>query len=432
MNPLAILLLFSLLFSLLILPFPVESRGVELIPAYHNPNYRANATKALLHAYHRYGIIPLAGPYHRNENNVLLKRQKNGSSTAVLADDYINDLFYTCPVLIGTPPQALSMNFDTGSADTWVWSITILGLGKNYNATVFNPTLSSTFRNMSGSFFFVSYGDSSWVNGIVGTDTLRVGNIAIENQAVELATALASSFKTLTTMNGFLGLSFTNLNKVKPHPVLTPVENMALQQAIPAKQQLFTAYLGSYKDAKDPDQGRSFYTFGGINQALVPPGQEPRYTSVNDTVGRWMISSPSVVINGQELDLPHNEALVDTGTTLMFVKEEVCRAFYGQIPGAVLSETDGQWIFPTQIPTDLLPNLSVAVGDFQVAINKEQFAFAPSGQANMTVGAIQSRISSSFDIFGIPFFQNVYAIFDVGRRRFGVVKRIDPTPNGPA
>lgn len=233
-------------------------------------------------------------------------------------------------------------------------------------------------------------------------------------------------------MNGFLGLSFSTLNKVKPHPVLTPVENMALQQDIPANQQLFTAYLGSYKDAKDPDMGRSFYTFGGIHQALIPPGQEPQYTSVNDTGGRWKISSPSVVINGQEVDLPRNEALVDTGTTLMFVTEKVCRAFYGQIPGSTFSESDGQWVFPTQIPIDLLPNFSVAVGAFQVVINKEHFAFAPSGQANMTVGAIQSRSGLSFDIFGIPFLQNVYAIFDVGQRRFGVVKRIDPTPNGRA
>ncbi|KIW15090.1 hypothetical protein PV08_07877 [Exophiala spinifera] len=424
--------LFFFLPLLPVLASPLENRGIELVPAYRNPTYRPNATKALLHAYHRYGIKSLIGPYHRNENNVLVERHNDGASTAVFADDYMNDLFYTCPVLIGTPPQVLTMNFDTGSADTWVRSTALSERWQSNNATVFDPARSSSFQNMSESTFFVSYGDSSWVNGKVGTDILRIGNIAIENQAIELATALASVFKTMPTMQGFLGLSFSTLNKAKPHPVLTPVENMALQQDIPADHQLFTAYLGSYKDAKDPDMGRSFYTFGGINQALVPPGEEPRYTSVNDTGGRWKISSPSVVVNGQAVDLPHNEALVDTGTTLIFVTEEVCRVFYAQIPGALFSEADGQWIFPTETPIDLLPTFSVAVGDSQVVINKEHFPFAPSGQENMTVGAIQSRIGLSFDILGIPFLQSVYAIFDVGRRRFGVVNRFDPTPNGPA
>jgi len=49
---------------------------------------------------------------------------------------------------------------------------------------------------------------------------------------------------------------------VQPTPVATPVENMITEQDIPANMELFTAYLGSWRDTADTDKGESFYTFG--------------------------------------------------------------------------------------------------------------------------------------------------------------------------
>jgi len=44
--------------------------------------------------------------------------------------------------------------------------------------------------------------------------------------------------------------------------VATPVDNMIAEKDIPASMELFTAYLGSWRDAADTDKGESFYTFG--------------------------------------------------------------------------------------------------------------------------------------------------------------------------
>lgn len=52
-------------------------------------------------------------------------------------------------------------------------------------------------------------------------------------------------------------------------------------------------------------------------------------------------------------------------------------------------------------------------------------AFAPIGNG-MSFGAIQSCGDLPFAIFGDTFLKNVYAIFDVGKSRFGCVQRIDP------
>ena len=48
-----------------------------------------------------------------------------------------------------------------------------------------------------------------------------------------------------------MGLAFGSINTVQPKPVKTPVENMISQDDIPQSAELFTAYLGSIKDANE-------------------------------------------------------------------------------------------------------------------------------------------------------------------------------------
>ena len=92
-----------------------------------------------------------------------------------------------------------------------------------------------------------------------------MGGLSIKAQAVELANKLSSQFVS-DSSDGLMGLAWGNINTVKPTPVKTPVDNMIAQDDIPSTQELFTAYLGSWRDANDPDKGQSFYTFGYIDQ----------------------------------------------------------------------------------------------------------------------------------------------------------------------
>lgn len=121
---------------------------------------------------------------------------------------------------------------------------------------------------MSGSTWSITYGDNSSASGTVGTDNVTIGGLTIKNQAVELANTLSTEFVS-DSSDGLLGLAFGKLNTVKPTPVKTPVENMIAEDDIPSNMELFTAYLGSYKDANDPDKGQSFYTFGFVDQVCV-------------------------------------------------------------------------------------------------------------------------------------------------------------------
>ena len=137
---------------------------------------------------------------------------------------------------------------------------------------------------------------------------------------------------------------------MKPTPVKTPVENIIAQSSIQPQAELFTAYLGSYKDKNDPDKGQSFYTFGFIDDEVVKStGSEIWYTPVNSSNGFWQFPSTSYSINSAAHPLPGGSAIADTGTSLALVEDQTCKNIYAAIPGSKFSKAYGVSIVPSVI-----------------------------------------------------------------------------------
>jgi hypothetical protein len=212
------------------------------------------------------------------------------------------------------------------------------------------------------------------------------------------------------TGDGLLGLAWGQINTVTPKQVDTPVVNMIQQQGIPKSAELFTAYLGSWRDTDDSDHGESFYTFGFIDDDTVKKsGEEIFYTTVDNREGFWTFDSTSATVNGKTIAQIGNTAIADTGTTLALVSDETCKAIYAAIPGSIYDESNQGYVFPTTITADKLPIVTFAIGGKQFTVQKEDLGFADAGNG-MTYGGIQSRGSMTFDILGDTFLKGIYAV----------------------
>ena len=183
---------------------------------------------------------------------------------------------------------------------------------------------------------------------------------------------------------------------------------MISQSDIPQDQELFTAYLGSWRDVNDPDKGESFYTFGYIDQDALG-GQEPYYTKVDNSQGFWQFASTTASVNGKEVKRTGNTAIADTGTTLALVDDSLCKTIYDAIPGSKFDNTQQGYIFPTNTTVDKLPVVSFAVGGKEFAVQKEDLGFADAGNG-MSYGGIQSRGQMTFDILGDTWLKGIYAV----------------------
>lgn len=275
---------------------------------------------------------------------------------------------------------------------------------------VFHPSSSSSFKKLAHQKWKISYGDRSSASGDCGSDNVTIGGLTIENQTVELASELSPQFARRTG-DGLLGLAFPSINTVMTNgnsdPADTPVVNMMKQSDIPKDAQLFTSAFYSQRDANSPE---SFYTFGYIDTDLVSSSREEiSWTDIDSSQGFWMFPSASASVNGKIINLSENNAIADTGTTLVLVSDKVCEALYNAIPGATYDSTQQGYVFPTSTKVEDLPEFKVAIGEKQFVIQPEDLAFAPADNNNW-YGAVQSRGNMSFDILGDAFLKSVYAV----------------------
>ncbi len=273
----------------------------------------------------------------------------------------------------------------------------------------FDPSKSSTFQPDKDKAWKITYGDGSSASGSVGGDTVTIGGLSIKNQAVELAKHVSSAFSSGSS-DGLVGLAFTKINTVTEHGKHTPqptvVDNMITQSDIPHDAELFTSCFYSSRD-KDKE---SFYTFGFIDDELVKAsGEDITWTTIDDSEGFWMFPSESATVNGKKLHQVDNKAIADTGTTLALLSDSVCDALYKEIEGAKYSERHQGYLIPTSVTADKLPDFSVAVGDKEFVIQKEDLLFAPADEGHW-YGGVQSRGQLPFDILGDVFLKSCYAV----------------------
>ncbi|KAK1773078.1 aspartic peptidase domain-containing protein [Copromyces sp. CBS 386.78] len=429
------LFILSVLLSLVVAA-PLTKRSFK-IERVRNPNYKGrNGPRELLKAYRKYRMPvpqPLLDAMNNQTNGTLPiitttttqtdTTQKcstpntpqpgaSGSSGTeaagevgvVTATPEQDDVEYLAPVKIGG--QTINLDFDSGSSDLWVFN-TQLSPQITRGHQVYNPAASKTFKLLQGQTFSISYGDGSAASGNVGTDVVEIGGVAVQNQAVELATKVSQTFIQDTQNNGLLGLAFSKLNTVQPQQQKTFFDNVLPSLAEP----VFTA------DLRHNAVGA--YEFGRIDNSKFTGALA--WIPVNTAMGFWQFTTSAFSVgNSQAQRVAPAQAIADTGTTLMLVSQAVANAYYSQVQGARNDPNAGGVTFPCNTN---LPDLFVDVGGrYMARIKGDDIRFAQI-DATTCFGGVQPT-TSGLEIWGDIFFKSQFVVFNGGNNSLGMAQHV--------
>jgi len=367
---------------------PIEKQGAAFsVTQKLNTNFVANGPAAYAKAFLKYNK-PMP-------HDLAAATGNDGSVTATPSNGY--DTEYLCPVSIDG--QTLDLDFDTGSADLWVFSTNLPSTERNGHA-LFNPSKSTHWKALSGYEWGLRYNDGSGASGTVGTDVVSIGGTSVSGQAVEIATQVSSTFVS-DKSDGVLGLGFISINTVIPI-----AQNTFFATAMPSlSSPVFTADLKYHAPGT--------YEFGTIDSSKYTG--TITYTNVDTSNGWWEFTGSGYAVGSGSFVSSSIDAIVDTGTTLIYVPDAVVTAYYKRVSGASYDSSQGAYTFPCSAT---LPNLVLGIGSYHAIVPGEYINFAPASGSNC-FGGVQSNGGMGFSVYGDVFLKSQFVVFDGSTPRLG-------------
>ncbi|PWY66072.1 aspergillopepsin I precursor [Aspergillus heteromorphus CBS 117.55] len=310
-----------------------------------------------------------------------------------------DDAEYLTPVTVGG--STLHLDFDTGSADLWVFS-SELPSSESSGHSLYTP--SSTASKMSGYSWDISYGDGSSASGDVYKDVVTVGGVTATKQAVEAASQISEEFVEDTANDGLLGLAFSSINTVQPQAQTTFFDTVKDQLDSP----LFAVAL--------KHDAPGVYDFGFIDGSKYTGALA--YVDVDSSEGYWGFTADGYAVGDADVNDDGFRAIADTGTTLILLDDSTISAYYAQVSKAENSASAGGYVFPCSAS---LPDFTVVIGGYSAVVPGTYINYAPVSTGSSTCyGGLQSNSGLGLSILGDVFLKSQYVVFDSEGPRLGV------------
>lgn len=316
------------------------------------------------------------------------------------------DFSYFAQVKLGSSPgETFYLLLDTGSSATWVMGSDCTSDACKTHST-FGSSDSSSEASTSGDFS-IGYNTGS-VSGKIVTDTVSIAGLSL-NMGFGVADTTTQDFNNYP-MDGIMGLARTSANTDFDAPAFLE----AIMKADTLKSNVFGINLDRAGDGTQDGE----VTFGGVDNSKI--SGNINYLDTTDDKSTWTIPADDVEVNGKSVGLSGKKAVIDTGTTYMFLPPDDAKAVFAKIDG---SEASGDmW----HVPCDTTTSIALVFNKVSYSISPQDYV-GPKTDDGLCYSHIIGNAAVNGDdntwLIGDTFLKNVYSVFDADKNRVGLANK---------
>jgi Eukaryotic aspartyl protease len=356
---------------------------------------------------------------------------------------YLGGGFYYVNASVGTPPQEVALDIDTGSSDVWMFGLhSCDSTTSTCSGGAFDETASTSLELLSKGTFKIQYfTQGSGVRGDYVADTFSIGKQAVKNLTMGVA-SLAVSVNT-----GIMGIGFdTNEalyssqiaqgnTDITPYPNLLDV--MKSQGLVGTRS--YSLYLDDLKAATGS------IVFGGYDKAkfqgdlgildIQPDAQSGQYSSfgvILSSVGVTDSTGSTVLMTS---NMP-NVVVLDSGTAFTIIPEDLLNqivAYLGAVNdptyswvircdlGGMTGTLDYQFAGPTG-PVISVPFQELATPLINFKTGKP--ITDSKGHAICRLGLSAPSQPDEPLLFGDTFLRSAYVVYDLDNLQIGIAQTL--------
>ena len=374
------------------------------------------------------------------QDPALRLRKRQGTPEATIYNAQGN-LLYLVNTTVGTPPQEIALQLDTGSSDIWIptSSSSICRVDDRCVTGSYDQSASSTFEEVLPNNFLISYVDGTRIGGDYINETFGIAGATIRQMT--MGTALAAEEPTAGTnspFQGIIGVAFDSGEAIVAqsggqfgYPNI--ISQMVLQDVIHTR-----AYSLWLNDLESPE---GEILFGGVDNSkyegalTILPLQPSTDTGAVDSFTVTFAGLNITGNGGRNVYTTNTVApvILDSGTTLTYLPDDIADAIaegvgavtsneYGVVVPCNLAQTQGQFYFQFG-NSENGPIIHSEISQFVIPFPAEVRAPRFRGGETACRWGIRPA-GDNPNLFGDTFLRSAYVVYNLEGNELGIAQTV--------
>ncbi|EGF78212.1 hypothetical protein BATDEDRAFT_90861 [Batrachochytrium dendrobatidis JAM81] len=308
-------------------------------------------------------------------------------------------LTLTGPLQIGTPPQTIQVQFDTGSSLTWIRSSSCK-TGSGCGGPKYDPSRSLTWRPGTGFTQSMTYADGGSISCEEQLDVVHLAGTQLVSESICSANMITNAVNQTDMLGGLVGMS-PPLGKDNTNLMLT------LEQSFGLSMVSFWYNQMAVEGDHGLISGAGEITFGGYNPARFSGDIE--WLPVIPNTGYWSVKLDGMTFGDMIVPVRKelsSQTIFDTGTTLIALPSDMFTVM-NTIMYAELDPVGGMYKLDCKHATTLPPVTLFFGGKPYMMTWSEQIL-----TDNVDCWSVFTPTLNMGIIFGVSFLRNYHVTFD--------------------